>query len=66
MLTWICANAATIIISAVLIVIVAFIIRGLARGKIKTCGECGSDCAAGFGACRFSGKCQSAGGKGTQ
>lgn len=65
MLTWLAENAATILISAVLLLIVGLIIRGMLRGRIKTCGDCGScsgACAseggsAGCGTCPFSGKC---------
>lgn len=70
MLTWLAENAATILISAVILVVVGLIIRGMVRGKIKTCGDCGScsgACAseresAGCGACPFSGNCRSGNG----
>ena len=42
MFAWLAANAATILISAALVVIVGLIIRGMVRGRIKTCGDCGS------------------------
>ena len=58
MLSWLAANAATIVISAVILVIVGLIIRGMARGKVKTCGDCGS-CGSPCGGCQFSGQCQS-------
>lgn len=65
MFAWLAANAATIIISAVLLVIVGLILRGMARGRIKTCGDCGScggacasdDAQSPCGACQFSGQC---------
>lgn len=68
MFAWLAANAATILISAVLLLIVGLIIRGMVRGKVKTCDDCGScgACAAGSEssgcqACRFSGSCRSGG-----
>ena len=66
MFAWLAANAATILISAVLIIIVGLIIRGMVRGRIKTCGDCGScggacassgDGQSACSACRFSGQC---------
>lgn len=64
MFAWLAANAATILISAVLLLIVGLIIRGMIQGKVKTCGDCGScgaGCKDGCQACRFSGSCQSGG-----
>lgn len=58
MFAWLAANAATILISAVLLLIVGFIIRGLVKGRIKTCGDCascgacGAGCEGGCPACR--------------
>ncbi|MGM9615419.1 MAG: hypothetical protein ACI3W7_07825 [Oscillospiraceae bacterium] len=62
MFAWLAANAATILISAVLLLIVGLIIRGMIQGKVKTCGDCGS-CGAGCKdggcqACRFSESCR--------
>ncbi len=57
MLTWLAANAATIIITAALLVVVGLIVRGMLRGRIRTCGDCGS-CGSACGGCRFSGSCQ--------
>lgn len=67
MLAWLTANAATILISAVLLVIVGLIIRGMVQGKVKSCGDCascGGACASGTEvsgcqACRFSESCRS-------
>lgn len=56
MFAWLAANAATILISAVLLLIVGLIIRGLVRGKVKICGDCGS-CGACAAGCKGSG-CQ--------
>lgn len=55
MLTWLSAHAATIVISLALAVIVFFIVRGLVRGRIKTCdsGSCGSACSQ----CPMGGSC---------
>ncbi len=43
MFLWLKANAATIIISAVLLIAVAAIIRGMVRSKVSICG---GDCSA--------------------
>lgn len=64
MLSWLAANAATILISAALLVIVGLIVRGMVRGRIRTCGDCGScggacgtAASSGCGGCQFSGQC---------
>ena len=59
MVAWLVQNAATLIISAVLLVIVGLIVRGMARGKIKSCSDCGS-AGGGCTACQFADQCQSA------
>lgn len=50
MLAWLSANAATILISAALLVIVVLIVRGMIAKRITGCGgdcaSCGSACAA--------------------
>ena len=56
MLTWILENAATILISAVILLAVVIIVRGMAKGKIKTCSDCGGDCSACHGACPMKGE----------
>ena len=45
MLTWLMENMATIIISAVLLLVVAAVIAGMARGKKKGKSACGCGCA---------------------
>jgi len=63
MLVWILNNAATIVLSAVLAAAVFFIVRGMIRGRIKTCdcGSCGADTSvegcSGCAACPFGGSC---------
>ncbi len=57
MLSWLAANAATILISAFLLALIVLIVRGLVRGRIKTCDECGSGCG-GCSACKFSESCR--------
>ena len=64
MLTWFIENAATILITAALAVIVFFILRGMVRGRIKTCSDCAScgtcaagESASGCAACPFHGGC---------
>ena len=56
MFTWLAANAATIVISAVLLGVVVLIVRGMLRGRIKTCDTCGA-CGSGCSACQFGGQC---------
>lgn len=58
MFAWLAANAATLLISAALLVIVGMIVRGMLRGRIKTCGDCGS-CggSSACSACQHSGSC---------
>ena len=63
MLIWLMNNAATIVLSAALAASVFFIVRGIIRGRIKTC-DCGScsacsasDNASGCAACPFGGSC---------
>ncbi len=53
MLTWIKANLATVIISAVLIVIVAAIIVSIVKDKRRGKSSCGCKCAS----CPMSGSC---------
>lgn len=53
MLTWLVGNMATIIISAVLIIVSAAIIVGMARSKRKGKASCGCGCAG----CALSGAC---------
>lgn len=45
MLTWIMGNMATIIISAVLLLVVAAVIVSMVRGKRKGRSSCGCGCA---------------------
>lgn len=45
MFVWIMENMATIIISAVLIIVVAAVIAGMVRGKKKGNSSCGCGCA---------------------
>ena len=56
MLAWIAENAATIIISAVLLAVVFLIVRGMLKGRIKTCGDC-ADCGSPCAGCRFRENC---------
>ena len=42
---------ATILISAAILAVAVLIIRGMAKGKIKTCSDCGGGCSACKGAC---------------
>lgn len=53
MLTWIKANFATVIISAVLLVIVAAIIVSIVKDKRRGKSSCGCKCAS----CPMSGSC---------
>lgn len=53
MLAWIIENMATIIISAVLILMVALSITSMVRGKRKGKSSCGCGCAG----CAMSGAC---------
>ncbi len=53
MLTWIKANLATVIISAVLLVIVAAIIVSIVKDKRRGKSSCGCKCAS----CPMSGSC---------
>ena len=53
MLTWIMENMATIIISAVLVLMVAAAIASIVRGKRKGKSSCGCGCAG----CAMSGVC---------
>ncbi len=55
MLAWLAENAATILIAAALAVLVFFIVRGLIRGNVKACGDCGGGCSA----CQYGEACQS-------
>ena len=45
MITWIMENMATIIISAVLLLVVGAVIAGMVRGKRKGKSSCGCGCA---------------------
>ncbi len=56
MLTWIMENMATIIISAVLIIMVAAVIAGIVRSKGKGKSSCGCGCAG----CAMNGACHPA------
>jgi len=51
MFLWILENAATVLISAAILAAVVFIVRGMVKGKIKTCSDCGGSCSACRGAC---------------
>ncbi len=53
MLTWIMENMATIMISAVLIIMVAAVIAGMIRNKKKGKSSCGCGCAG----CAMKGAC---------
>lgn len=53
MLIWIMENLATIIISAILLIIVAAIIVGMVRSKRKGKSSCGCGCAG----CAMNGAC---------
>lgn len=53
MLTWIMENMATIIISAVLILMAAAVIAGMVRGKRKGKSSCSCGCAG----CAMNGAC---------
>ncbi len=55
MLAWLMENMATIIISAVLILVVAAIIAGMVRGKRNGKSSCGCGCAG----CAMNGACHS-------
>lgn len=55
MLTWLIENMATIIISAVLVLVVAAILVSMVRGKKKGKSSCGGGCAG----CAMSGACHS-------
>ena len=59
MIAWLSENIGTILICAVLIVIVALIIRSLIRQKKQGKSSCGCNC----GHCPMSGSCHSAGSK---
>lgn len=56
MLTWIMENMATIIISAVLIIMVAAVIAGMVRSKKRGKASCGCGCAS----CAMNGACHPA------
>lgn len=56
MLTWIVENMATIIISAVLIIMVAAVIASMVRGKRRGKSSCGCGCAG----CAMHGACHQA------
>lgn len=56
MLTWLMENMATIIISAVLVLVVAAIIVSMVRSKRKGKSSCGCGCAG----CAMNGACHSA------
>ena len=53
MLTWLMENMATIIISAVLVLVVAAILVSMVRGKRKGKSSCGCGCAG----CAMNGAC---------
>ncbi len=53
MLAWLMENMATIIISAVLVLVVATVIVGMIRGKKKGKSSCGCGCAG----CAMNGAC---------
>lgn len=53
MLTWVMGNMATIIISAVLLLVVAAVIASMVRGKRKGKSSCGCGCAG----CAMHGAC---------
>ncbi|MCI9142218.1 MAG: FeoB-associated Cys-rich membrane protein [Lachnospiraceae bacterium] len=53
MFTWIMENMATIMISAVLILVVAAVIANMARNKRKGKSSCGCGC----GGCAMNGAC---------
>lgn len=53
MFTWIMENMATIIISAVLVLVVAAVIANIVRGKKKGKSSCGCGCAG----CAMNGIC---------
>lgn len=55
MLTWILENMATIVISAVLIIMVAAVVASMVRGKRKGKSSCGCGCAG----CAMNGACHS-------
>lgn len=56
MLTWIMENMATIIISAVLLIMVAAVIAGMIRSKRKGKSSCGCGCSG----CAMNGACHPA------
>ena len=56
MLTWLMENMATIIISAVLVLVAAAILVSMIRGKRKGKSSCGCGCAG----CAMSGACHPA------
>lgn len=56
MLTWIMENMATIIISAILLLMVAVVIASMVRGKKKGKSSCGCGCAG----CAMNGACHPA------
>ena len=56
MLTWLMGNMATIIISAVLVLVVAAILVSMVRGKRKGKSSCGCGCAG----CAMNGACHPA------
>lgn len=56
MLTWIMENMATIIISAILLLVVAIVITSMVRGKRKGKSSCGCGCAG----CAMNGACHPA------
>lgn len=53
MLTWLMENMATIIISAVLMIVVAVVIAGMVRSRKKGKSSCGCGCAG----CAMNGAC---------
>lgn len=61
MLTWIMGNMATIIISAVLLLVVSAVIAGMVRGKRKGKSSCGCGCAScpAGSCCAMNGACHS-------
>lgn len=62
MLTWIMENMATIIVSAVLIIMVAAVITSMIRGKKKGKSSCGCGCAScpAGSCCAMNGSCHPA------
>ncbi len=52
-MNWFTENAGTILVSLVLVLLVAFIVRGLIRDKREGRSSCGGDC----GCCPMGGAC---------